>query len=195
MPLYGIRINSLEHSSLKMGRRRFSNFIRKRLLIYSRNRSSLFYIWHEFMPDKVRNETHRIDEPSFSYILRHTLFRPRHVLDHLQNILDRWDRTSNSFRVDPTFIPSVIAKNNYELAKMVINQLEIAHPGVGAFMQSWSGSSSIILVNDFQSKNSAFHGLSDDSGNEQAFRSILQFRPFWRCQEIQYNGRLSADTL
>src|SRR5262249_34111968 len=70
----------------------FQNFLKKRLLLYGKPRRNNFLnVWHEFMPEKVRNNSHRIEEESFKYILRHTLYRPRQILLHVQMILDRWD--------------------------------------------------------------------------------------------------------
>lgn len=131
----------------------FQSFLKKRLMTYSKSRSSNFLdVWHEFMPDKVRNDSHGTEETSFSYILRHTLYRPRQLLTHLQMIFDKWDEGSVSFRVDPSFIPSVVAATNYDLAKYVASQLEIRHPGLTSFLQSWNGMPITVTVGDFQER-------------------------------------------
>jgi hypothetical protein len=131
----------------------FQSFLKKRLLVYSRSKSNQFIdVWHEYMPDKVRNDIHNLEEQSFSYILRHTLYRPRQVLAHLQMVLDKWDETSDSFRVDPSFIPQVIASNNYTMAKQVAFQLEKRHPGLSTFLQSWSGRPMTVSVGEFQDR-------------------------------------------
>lgn len=131
----------------------FQSFLKKRLMAYSKSRSSNFLdVWHEFMPDKVRNDSHGTEESSFSYVLRHTLYRPRQLLTHLQMIFDNWDEESVSFRVDPSFIPSVVAATNYELAKLVAGQLEIRHPGLTSFLQSWNGMPITVTVGDFQER-------------------------------------------
>ena len=131
----------------------FQIFLKKRLLTYSKSRSNNFLdVWHEFMPDKVRNDSHGTEEPSFSYVLRHTLYRPRQLLTHLQMILDKWDEDSSSFRVDPSFIPAVVAATNYDLAKSVAGQLEIRHTGLTSFLQSWNGMPITVTVGDFQDR-------------------------------------------
>lgn len=131
----------------------FQSFLKKRLLTYSKSRSSNFMdVWHEFMPDKVRNESHGTEETSFAYVLRHTLYRPRQVLTHLQKILDKWDEASSSFRIDPSFIPPVVAATNYELARNVAAQLEIRHPGLTNFLQSWNGMPITTTANEFQER-------------------------------------------
>jgi hypothetical protein len=131
----------------------FQTFLKKRLITHSKSRSPHFHdVWHEFMPDKVRNDSHGTEEHSFSYLLRHTLYRPRQLLAHVQIILDKWDETSDSARVDPSFIPQVVASTNYELAKSVAGQLEIKHPGVSTFLQSWSTMPITFTVADFQER-------------------------------------------
>lgn len=131
----------------------FQNLLIKRLQIHSKVKGNNFsIIWNEFMPDKIRNDIHRKDENTYNYILRHTLFRPRQILTHLQNILDKWDEISNSFKVDPSFIPGVVANTNHELAGLVVNQLELQHPGLSSFMQSWNGLPNTMKVNDFQQR-------------------------------------------
>jgi hypothetical protein len=57
-----------------------------------------------------------------------------------------------SFRVDPSFIPSVVAATNYDLAKYVASQLEIRHPGLTSFLQSWNGMPITVTVGDFQER-------------------------------------------
>ena len=157
----------------------FQNFLKRRLLQYSKSRSNQFVdVWHEFMPDRVRNEVHRIDENSFQYVLRHTLYRPRQLLTHLQRILDRWDETSDAFRVDPTFIAPVVARTNYDLAQSVVNQLEVAHPGFDAFMRSWNGAQNVITVAQFQERlKKVFECPSAQEAN-QLFSALFNFGIF-----------------
>lgn len=142
---------------LRWGESEFQRFLVKRMTHHSRSRSSRFFdLWHEFMPDKVKNEIHGMEEPSFKYILRHTLYRPRQLLVHIQTILDKWDESSSTFRVDPSFIPAVVANTNYELARRVVAQLEIRHPGLGGFLQSWSGRPLTMTVAEFQDRLGKF---------------------------------------
>ena len=131
----------------------FQTLIQKRLATYAKTRSSSFLeVWHEFMPDKIRNETHRIDEPSFNYIIRHTLYRPRQLLAHVQAILDRWDEQSDSHRVDPSFIPRVVASMNQTMATGVVNQLGVKYTNLDLFMKSWNGSANVLPMAEFRAR-------------------------------------------
>jgi hypothetical protein len=157
----------------------FQNFLLKRLLPYSRKSSSHFPdIWNECMPDKVRNDSHSTEEMSFSYILRHTLYRPRQLLYQVQMILEKWDETSDSFRVDPSFIPPVVANNNVRLAKSVVDQLELKHPGLSRFLQSWSGTPITVSVTDFQDRISRILGYSEPEDVNNAFDDLFNFGIF-----------------
>jgi hypothetical protein len=151
----------------------------KRLLPYSRKTSNNFSdIWHECMPSKVRNDSHSTDEASFSYILRHTLYRPRQLLSHVQTILSKWDEHSDSFRVDPSFIPPVVASTNYALAESVVAQLEIKHPGLGSFLQSWSGTPITVSLADFQDRIKRVLGYLSPEDVNNAFDDLFNFGIF-----------------
>ena len=173
----------------------FQSLLRRRLLPYSRTKSGQFVdVWHEHMPERVRNDVHKIDESSFSYILRHTLYRPRQVLTHLQRILDKWDETSETVRIDPTFIPQVVAATNFELAQSVMNQLEIKSPGLGVFMQSWKGLDSTMPVVDFQDRLRRFLGLQNPQDVGPYFDHLFNFGTFGIAQNTSLaKGRSKVD--
>jgi len=157
----------------------FQSFLKKRLMTYSRSKSSNFQdVWHEFMPDKVRNDSHGSEEPSFAYVLRHTLYRPRQLLTHLQKILDKWDEGSSSFRVDPSFIPPVVATTNYDLARNVAAQLEIRHPGLTNFLQSWNGMPITVTASEFQDRLLKIFRYLEASEVNTVFDDLFNFGIF-----------------
>ena len=140
----------------------FQQLLCRRMRPYSRTKSGDFNdVWHEYMPERIRNVAYGTDESSFAYILRHTLYRPRQLLTHVQNIIDEWDERSTSFRIDPSFIPRVVAETNVRLARHVVSQLEIKHPGLRTFMQSWSGAPNVMGVREFQDKMRRVFGIND----------------------------------
>jgi len=156
----------------------FEKFLRARLAPYAKTKSIDFIdIWQDFMPDKVHNDSHRIDEPSLGYILRHTLYRPRQILAHLQEILDCWDEVSNKFKIDPSFIPPIVAKTNHKLAGSVVNQLEVTYPGLSIFMQSWSGSPNVVSVREFHARMKRFLQYSGSETNS-IFDVLFNFGVF-----------------
>jgi hypothetical protein len=157
----------------------FHKFLMKRLTPYSRKKSSVFAdVWHEYMPEKIRNDTHNTTESSFGYILRHTLYRPRQILTHLQKILDSWDKKNAGFRVDPTFIPPIVAMTNYDLAEGVVNQLEIGRAGLSNFMKSWSGAANTMPAGDFQDRMKRIFGFANLQESNTLFNELFNFGIF-----------------
>lgn len=180
---------------LRWSEKSFQDLLGKRLRPYAKTKSRSFSdIWRDFMPDKVTNPIHKVEESCFSYMLRHTLFRPRQILTHMQCVLDQWDSSNTPFRVDPSFIPPVIARTNYEMAQMVVNQLGITHPRLRDFMKSWSGTSNTIFVGDFLDRISKYFGCQTPQEASDIFDSLFNFGIFGvaRSPEIKNNQRSTA---
>lgn len=164
---------------LKWTEEDFKFFIEKRLSNYSKVKSTKFIdVWNEFMPDKINNSVHSIEENSFEYIIRHTLYRPRQVLSHVQEIFDRWKEHSSHDRVDPSFIPQVIAKNNQLLADKVADQLKLFYPNVTSFLKSWQNSTTIINVKKFREKIKKFFSLNSFFEVDNIFDELFNFGIF-----------------
>jgi hypothetical protein len=164
---------------VRWSKENFQDFLKKRLYPYAKSKGSQFpEIWHQFMPDRVGNSPHRVEERSFEYILRHTLYRPRQLLTHVQRILDRWDESNSAFRVDPTFIPRVVAETNYELADSVVTQLEVSYPTLSVFLRSWSGVPNVMPLSDFKLKVKRFFECETVSDENVVFDALFSFGIF-----------------
>lgn len=157
-------------------------FIAKRLVQHLRGprRSDQTFeaAWPEFMPLNIRNHTHNADENTFFYILRHTQFRPRQLLFQIQSILDAWDRKSDAFRVDGSFIPRIVANSSRSLAEVTVQQLEYARPGLESFLRSWGGLSSTIPFVDCFSKIKRIFSAEDNVQVRQLFDELFDFGVF-----------------
>jgi hypothetical protein len=141
------------HEEITWGVDSLKELVRKRLVRYTRSKSDHFTdVWHEVMPEKIRNQEHKVDEFSFDYILRHTLFRPRQLIVHIQEILDAWDSNYSSTRVDTSFIPPIVANTNVELVKFIISELRVVYPELEGFLKSWYGAPNLISYSDFRSR-------------------------------------------
>lgn len=171
---YAYNIHSITWSNPK-----FQLFLEKRLIKYSRRRSQKFVdLWPEYMAEKIINPVHNVEENTFEYILRHTLFRPRQVLRHLQNILDKWDEKYTSFKVDPSFIPPVVAETNEDMAKQVSNQIAKVYHNIQPFLKSWYKSECIMQVGIFKDRlNNYFKHFSVDERN-RLFDDLFVFGVF-----------------
>lgn len=173
----------LNQRYLKWSMKDFQRFLFKRLRPYARTKSSHFEdIWSEFLPDIVRNTIHNLDEPTFNYVLRHTLYRPRQVLTHFQRIFDSWDEKSSSLKVDPTFIPKIVASTNIDLARSITSQLEIEYPGIGNFMQSWNGMNNTMTVGVFLERMKRFFASQSMPDVYSLFDDLFNFGIFGVAQ-------------
>jgi hypothetical protein len=170
--LYNTRMLHWSEQSLE-------DFIAKRLAKHlpgpERSDQSFRTVWPAFMPLKINNTVHSVKENTFSYILRHTQFRPRQLLFQVQRLLDDWDSKRSSFRLDASFIPKVLANSSRTLAAATVKQLEYARPGLESFMRSWSGSTSTISFYDCFSKIKRVFGVEDGIQARQIFDELRDF--------------------
>jgi hypothetical protein len=128
----------------------FHLFVAKRLRPHTKTRGSSFREnWDEIFPSIVHNRVHDLEEDAFNYILRHTLHRPRHVLTQLQRLLDEWDAAYDTTRIDPSFIPAIVAQTNVELAELTVHQLSRRTPNIYSFIYSFRGTPNIHPQADF----------------------------------------------
>jgi hypothetical protein len=143
----------------------FKALIYKRLFPLSKSKSNDFFnIWHEHFPDRVHNDPHKIEEPSLDYFLRHTLYRPRQVLFHLQEVFEKWEAQNSAWRVDKTFIPKIVARTNWVLSQQVIDSLQHTCPYLESLMKSFGGYECIMTtkcVTDRIRKFTPYHHTTD----------------------------------
>ena len=78
------------------------------------------------------------------YFLRHTLYRPRQILFHLQEVIDEWEAQSSTFRIDKTFIPGVVSRTNWTLSQYVVDSLRHTYPDLEPLLKSFGGNENIF---------------------------------------------------
>jgi hypothetical protein len=158
-------------------------FLHQRLQTLSRSKAKEFnQVWAEFMPTQIRNEVHGVDEATFDYILRHTLYRPRQVMWHVQTILNQWDTINSSPRVDPSFIKPIVAQTNKELAKSTVAQLEFDYPLLESFLRSFGGQPNVIPAEQFLKRVTKIFNC--DAANEpDIVEALFKFGLFGTAKE------------
>jgi len=82
---------------------------------------------------------------------------------------------SSATRVDPTFIPQIVATTNYELARSVLNQLELRRPGLTRFMRSWNSCDSTMPVIDLQERLRKLFDLRTIQETNPLFDDLFNF--------------------
>jgi energy-coupling factor transporter ATP-binding protein EcfA2 len=156
-----------------------SSFIKRRLEAHTKTRDKSFAdVWYRFFPEKIWNVAHEQNEESYQYILRHTLYRPRQLLFHVQNILDYWDaRPHAPFRVDPTFIPKIVADTNGSLAEYVVNELSLDFPALSNLLKSLRGLPSVISWPEMSLRIGRYLGVAADKV-EESFTDLFNYGIF-----------------
>lgn len=103
-------------------------------------------VWKEIMPEKVENKYYKVDEQTYDYILRHTMYRPRHIQIHLKELSKKYSGKT----IDPSMISKSISDSSKQLAKNYIREYEIDHPHMNAFLRKLKGMTNILSYSDFR---------------------------------------------
>ena len=102
--------------------------------------------WQEVLPQKIWNNFYKIDETTYDYILRHTMYRPRHLQVHLEMLADKYyDET-----IDPSMIPKSIRESSKKLARFIVKEYKIDHPLMDHFLRRFKGCPNIIPFYEFR---------------------------------------------
>lgn len=130
---------------LRWDREELENFIWKRISTVSTKTYIKFLdVWNDYFPDKIYNDIHSIEENTFEYILRHTLFRPRQLQDHIYNLTRKWSITGSYTKMNSSFIPKVVRQTNMALSEETINIVNYSFKNFDKFMFSFKGMPSVI---------------------------------------------------
>ncbi len=123
--------------------------LRKRIIhSLNLNRSTAFErAWSEILPSKVFNSHVGIEEDTYEYLLRHTLYRPR----HLQVILKIMREHYPGMLVTSEMIPPVVAAATKKLVRYFISEYKDTHSKFGEFIKHFKGKSNIMNYGFFRS--------------------------------------------
>jgi energy-coupling factor transporter ATP-binding protein EcfA2 len=166
--------------SIHWGTKNLGEFLKRRLEEHVRLKNRPFdEVWREYFPERIRNDSHNVDEDTFEYVLRHTLYRPRQLLLHVQWLLNKWDaRDPNApFRVDPTFVPKTIGEGNIKLTEYVVNELRLDFPNLETFLRSFRGVVCVLPWPEVQDRMERFLCLSG-AALDEGFTDLYNYGVF-----------------
>jgi hypothetical protein len=125
------KIDSL-HKTIRWDREGLKGFLSKRISLHPRlaNIHNFKELWKEIMPEKIFNSYYRLEEDSFDYILRHTLYRPRHLQMHMEKLAS----ICNERPIEPGRIPKAVHDTGIKIANSFINEYAIDHPNLKGFL-------------------------------------------------------------
>lgn len=124
------------------------SFLARRIARHPKYRhlTSFKHLWSELFPETLRNKFYEINEDTFEYILRHTMYRPRHLQVHLLKLARRYPDSN----MDKTMIAKSIRESCKELAETYIKEYEVDHPNLEAFLKKLRKVPNVMPYRDFR---------------------------------------------
>jgi len=104
------------------------------------------HLWREIMPTKISNPVYNLEEDSFEYILRHTMYRPRQLQVHLEKLSSLY----NDQNIDPSMIPRSIRESCRKLCTFYILEYYIDHPNLEEFIYRFKGKYNVMPYSEFK---------------------------------------------
>ncbi len=102
-------------------------------------------MWGDLLPIKIKNEIYGVTEETFDYILRHTLYRPRHI----QRQLDGLKRVAMVRELTDVGIRQSVREVCKELASDYTIEYQIDHPNLKGFLNKLKGSTNVMPFSEF----------------------------------------------
>jgi hypothetical protein len=129
------------HWPIRWTRSSLKEFVRKRIenstSIQASNFSSL---WQQVFPEHVYNTRYKLEEDSFDHVLRHTMFRPRHIQTHLGHLAASYEGKN----IDPSMVPGAVSSSAKTVANNFVNECKIDHPKLREFINLFSEKENIM---------------------------------------------------
>ena len=135
------------HWPLRWDAETLREFLVARVRHVNKNFSKSFHrIWPVVLPDheKIKNEIYEVYEGSFEYILRHTMYRPRHIQIHLNGI----KRKLIAAELNDEVIRRSVRDTCRDLAEHFILENEIDHPNLKGFLNMFKGLPNVMTFGE-----------------------------------------------
>lgn len=103
-------------------------------------------LWREIMPQWVKNPVYGIQENSFQYLLRHTMYRPRQLQVHLEKLASQY----HGQNIDPSMVPKSVRESCRKLASYYIQEYFIDHPHLEDFIYRFKDKLNVMPYGEFR---------------------------------------------
>jgi hypothetical protein len=103
-------------------------------------------LWQEIMPESVENTFYRIEEGSYQYLLRHTMYRPRQLQIHLKILSELFEDEI----IEPKMIPKAIRQSCRKIAEYYIKEYNIDHPNLDKFIARFHEKMNVMPYQEFR---------------------------------------------
>lgn len=149
------------------------------------------------LPASVQNARYTsVDENSFDYILRHTMWRPRHVQQHVVKLAELYPEQL----IDHHMLRASVSSTCQDLVQEFIEEYSIDHPNIGIFLKMFSGHPNVMPYEDFTNLLSVAIGKFDGQkkwagtvGFQQKVEALYRMGFFGIVHEIAEGDLLPPD--
>lgn len=123
-------------------------FLLARLKLDSRLRyvQSFDQAWREFMPASITNGTYQVSENSYEYILRHTMYVPR----HFQVILWNLCVATSGRTIAPADVPKCVRECETKLFEYWIDEYHGDCVDLRSFCKAFMGKQNVLRFSEFR---------------------------------------------
>ena len=141
------KIDSL-HKTIRWDREGLKGFLGKRMRLHPKLKHIHNFkdLWLEIMPEKILNPYYGVEEDSFDYILRHTLYRPRHLQMHMEKLAS----LCAGRPIESRRIPKAIHDTGIKIANSFINEYAIDHPNLKGFLAFFRHKTNVMPFKGFR---------------------------------------------
>lgn len=162
------------HLPIRWGHQPLKLFLEKRMALCPSLHSSKFNVlWREVIPERVVDPSTRIEEDTLGHLLRHSMYRPRHLQLHLQKLAKSYPQQI----IQPSMICPSIVDSSKDIAKFFIDEYKADHPNLGRFIANLSRTDAVLDFSRFRSiiadAIKRFGGVVDPQSGDNAIEEKI----------------------
>ena len=122
------------HRAIRWDYQSLKLFLLKRMQCHPRLRGVKEFstAWTSILPEKIINPHYKIEEDTYEYILRHSMYRPRHLQIHLNNLANLYEGRS----ITSSMVTRSLAQSSKEVASFYLKEYELDHPNLDKLLSS-----------------------------------------------------------
>jgi hypothetical protein len=129
---------------------------------------SFGHIWREVFPLRIRNSHYGIEEDSFSYLVRHTMMRPRQMQMHLTELAN----SQKGSNIDPSTVPRIIRESCENMTRFFISEYKITVPELPNLFRALRKQENVMTFDKLQS---IILSAASDFGHDRQKLDIEKF--------------------
>lgn len=137
------------HSALRWRKEDLEEFVRRRIEMKIGPQSGSFAtVWKLILPEEVTNSRTGMAENTFEYVLRHTMYRPRHLQLHLLNLSKR----NKVERLDARAVVRTVADTARSISEYWVHEYDIDFKGLNSLLHHFVRKPNILTYGEFRER-------------------------------------------